>query len=453
MSNKEDQALPLDINFETCRAPRFGALVPFIVFMLFYLGLSIWAGDFYKTPMPVAFLIAAAVSMFLNHRAPLMHRVEVFARGMGDSNIMIMCLIFVLSGAFASIAKGMGAVDAAVIIARHLLPSEWMVIGMFVVACFISTSIGTSCGTIAALSPIGLGLCEPLGIAPATILGAVVGGAMFGDNLSIISDTTIAATRTQGVMMRDKFLTNLPIVIPAFILTLVIYLSQRSTGAGVEAPIATVTAKHLFLIIPYLLILICAMCGMNVMLLLFCGSLIAFIIGALAGDLNFWGGMGLIGKGCLGMSETLIVAILAGGLLKVIRYNGGIDYLLNLIEKPIRNARSCEFGVMLLVSVINLFTANNTVAIVIAGPIAKVLSDRYKCSPKRVAAILDTASCVIQGMIPYGAQILIAVGLAGGLKMKVAPTDLIATLYYPMFLVVSLLGNILFTRAYKQMKA
>ncbi len=436
-------------NFDQCRAPRFGALVPFLVFMAFYLGLSLWAGDFYRTPMPVAFLVASAVAMLLNHRETLANRVEVFARGMGETNIMIMCLIFILSGAFATIAKGMGAVDAAVLIARHLLPSHLMVIGMFVVSCFISTSIGTSCGTIAALSPIGLGLCGPLGIAPAMILGAIVGGAMFGDNLSIISDTTIAATRTQGVMMRDKFLANLPIVIPAFILTLAIYLATRGSSATAEpTALDPLTWRHWVQVIPYLLILVCAVCGMNVMMLLFCGTVFAFAIGALTDRLSFWSGLDLIGKGCLGMSETLIVAILAGGLLKVIRYNGGIDYLLTLIEKPIRHARSCEFGIMLLVAVINLFTANNTVAIVIAGPIAKALSDRYNCSPRRIAAILDTASCVVQGAIPYGAQILIAVGLAGAAGAKVAPTALIANLYYPLFLVVSLVANIVLTRAY-----
>ena len=391
--------------------PRGLALVPFLVFAAFYVGLSLWAGQlgfempWYKVSMPVAFLVASAVSLLIG-RASLDEKVETYARGMGEPNIMIMCLIFILSGAFATIAKGMGAVDAAVLIARHLLPSHLMVIGMFVVSCFISTSIGTSCGTI-------------------------------------------AATRTQGVMMRDKFLANLPVVIPAFVLTLALYLVTRSTSATAEpTALDPLTWRHWIQVIPYLLILVCAVCGMNVMMLLFCGTLFAFAIGALTDRLSFWSGLDLIGKGCLGMSETLIVAILAGGLLKVIRYNGGIDYLLTLIEKPIRHARSCELGIMLLVAVINLFTANNTVAIVIAGPIAKALSDRYHCSPRRVAAILDTASCVVQGAIPYGAQILIAVGLAGAAGAKVAPTSLIANLYYPMFLVVSLVANIALTRAY-----
>ena len=438
-----------DCQFDTekVREARFGALVPFIVFMVFYLGLSLLAHDFYKVPMPLAFLVASAVSMFLDHTEKLSNKVEVYARGMGESNIMLMCLIFILSGAFATVAKGMGAVDAAVVIARNLIPSNLMVIGMFLVSCFISLAIGTSCGTIAALTPIAVGLVGPLGIRPTIMLGAVVGGAMFGDNLSMISDTTIAATRTQGVQMHEKFLANLKIVLPAVGLTLCLYLSQMNKmPTGFEGDLEPIACKHILLVLPYILILVCALCGLNVMLLLFAGTLLAFIIGCVNGTLSFWKGIDMVGKGALGMSETLIVAILAGGLLKVIRYNGGIEFIMKALEKPIRNSKQCEFGVMLLVSFVNLFTANNTVAIVIAGPIAKTLSDRYGCSPRRIASILDAASCVVQGLIPYGAQILIAVGLSNEAGVRISSLQLLGTMYYPILLALSMIACIVFTR-------
>lgn len=444
--SKENE--PVAFDTEKVREARFGALVPFIVFMVFYLGLSLLAHDFYKVPMPLAFLVASAVSMLLDHKEKLSNKVEVYAHGMGEANIMLMCLIFILSGAFATIAKGMGAVDAAVVIARNLVPVKLMVIGMFLVSCFISIAIGTSCGTIAALTPIAVGLVAPLDIKPTIMIGAVVGGAMFGDNLSMISDTTIAATRTQGVQMRDKFLANLKIVLPAVIITLCVYLCQINRGdISCGEPVESIAMKHILLILPYVLILVCALCGLNVMLLLFCGILLAFAIGAINGSLSFWTGMDMIGKGALGMSETLIVAILAGGLLKVIRYNGGIDYIMKVLEKPIHNAKICELGVMLLVSFVNLFTANNTVAIVIAGPIAKSLSDKYGCSPKRIASILDTASCVVQGLIPYGAQILIAVGLSNEAGVKVSSLQLLGTMYYPMLLALSMIATIIFSRS------
>jgi len=436
---------------ETIREARFSALIPFIVFMVFYLGLSLLAHDFYKVPMPVAFLVASAVSMLLNPREKFHNRVEVYVRGMGEPNIMLMCMIFILSGAFATVARGMGAVDAAIVIARRLIPANLMLIGIFLVSCFISLAIGTSCGTIAALTPIAAGLVPHLGLNPALVLGAVVGGAMFGDNLSMISDTTIAATRTQGVQMRDKFFANLKIVLPAMAATLAIYLLRMNTDCPTsDETLEPIAWRHLLLVLPYVLILICALCGLNVLLLLFCGTVLAMAIGLVNGNLDFWSGLELSGKGALGMSETLIVAILAGGLLKVIRHNGGINYVMKVLEKPIRNTKLCELGVMFLVAFVNLFTANNTVAIVIVGPIAKTLSDRYGCAPKRIASILDTASCVVQGLIPYGAQILIAVGLANEAGLQVSSMQLLGSMYYPMLLAVSMLGGIILSSQKRQ---
>ena len=424
-----------------CREPRFRALIPFFVFVVFYLGLSIWAHDFYKVPMPTAFLVASAAALVLDHKRPLAEKVEIYARGMGEPNIMIMCLIFILAGAFAATAKGMGAVDGAVTIARAVVPDSMMLLGMFLVSSFISLAVGTSCGTIAALTPIAVGLSDGLTVSPAMLIGAIIGGAMFGDNLSMISDTTIAATRTQNIPMRDKFRQNILIVLPAVAVTSAIYLFCGGTASGADET-QPVTWAHAFAVLPYILILVFALLGSNVMLLLFAGTVLAGITGILNGAFDFWGMLDLIGQGTLGMSETLIVAILAGGLLQTIRRNGGIGYLMEKIRKPVRSARGCEFGVLILVAVINLFTANNTVAIVIAGPIARELSEQYHCSAKRIASILDTGSCVVQGMIPYGAQIVIAAGVAQTSKLDVSSLGLVGSLFYPMILGVCLIAAI-----------
>ena len=426
------------MSIETVKSRANGwALFPFLVFMAFYLGLSIWAGDFYKVPMPIAFIVASAAALFLNPHRKLSEKVDTYAAGMGDMNIMIMCLIFILAGSFATIAKGMGAVDAAVDIAQMLIPPKLMLAGFFLISCFISLAVGTSCGTIAALTPIAAGLIQPLGVNPALMIASVIGGAMFGDTLSIISDTTIAATRTQGVSMRDKMRQNVVVAVPPAIVALVLYAIVGHSEAAVAVQPPAFTWHHLLLVTPYILILVLACVGMNVMLLLFSGSLLAAIIGNLLGKFDFWGGLKLVGDGTLGMSETLIVAILAGGLLGTIRHNGGIDWLMEKISGMVKSTRGCEFGVWILVSAVNLFTANNTVAIVVAGPIAKDLSNRFKCVPARVASILDTCSCIVQGLIPYGAQILIAVGLAKTAGYEITPPQIISHLYYQGLLTIA----------------
>ena len=427
------------------RGPRFRALIPFFVFLVFYLGISIWKNDFYFVPMPVAFLIAsAAAALIQDHKQNLNDKIEIYARGMGDSNIMIMCLIFILAGAFGSIAKAMGAVDATVLVARHFIPESLILPGFFLVSCFISLAIGTSCGTIAALTPIAVGLVGTMGVSSALMIGTVIGGAMFGDNMSMISDTTIAATRTQRVAMKDKFLMNLKISLPAALFTIILYWC---IGRNVSAvPVSReITWQTVVLVLPYLSILAGALIGMNVMGLLFLGSVIAMGIGILTKHLTIASALKETGAGTLGMAETLIVAILAGGLLAVIRHNGGISYLLKKIRRMISGKKGCELGVALLVGMVNLFTANNTVAIVIAGPIAKVLSDKFRCDPRRIASILDTMSCVVQGLIPYGAQILIAIGVAKSAGMEVSSLSLIKFLFYPMLLALALFISIVFT--------
>lgn len=428
------------------REPRFAALIPFFVFVGFYLGLSLWAGDFYLVPMPVAFIVASASALALNHRQPLAHRVEVYARGMGDSNIMIMCMVFILAGAFAATAKATGAVEATVIIARHLVPDNLILVGIFLVASFISLAIGTSCGTIAALTPIAIGLIDGAGVPSAVTIGAVVGGAMFGDNMSMISDTTIAATRTQNVTMRDKFLMNLKMILPAALAAVVIYLVLGRHGRAC-GNLPEVGWRHILAMLPYLGILVGALAGVNVMALLFFGTVLSLVIGLTTSEnASFYALLSEVGKGALNMSETLVVALLAGGLLSVIRHNGGISYLLAGIEKAANSRKKSELGIALLVGVVNLFTANNTVAIVIAGPIAKAMSKRHRCDPRRIASILDTASCAVQGIIPYGAQVLIAVGIAHASSLELSPLALMISLYYPALLGLALIVSIAVAR-------
>ena len=324
----------------------------------------------------------------------------------------------------------MGAGEATVNLALNFIPVGLLICGMFLVACFISLSVGTSVGTVVALAPIAGGISQSCGISIGVVLGAVVGGAMFGDNLSMISDTTIAATRTQNVAMNQKFYANLKIVVPAALFTMALYLLFASSE-NVTPEVKAVTGKDVVKIIPYLAVLVLALCGMNVMALLLFGAVFAGCIGLSIKSFDFFGFLKGAGDGALSMSETLIVALLSGGLLKVIRQNGGIGYLMQVIERHIQGRRGGEFGIALLVAAVNIFTANNTVAIVIAGPIAKEISNRYGIAPARSASILDATSCVIQGIIPYGAQILVAVSLAG---VTVSALQLLSYLWYPYML-------------------
>ena len=412
-------------DFSLTRPPRARALIPFGVFLLFYLGLSIVSGDFYKVPMPIAFIVASATALVLDHKSSLKSKIELFAHGMGNVDIMTMCLIFILAGSFAYTAKAMGAVDAAVNIALAFVPANLLVCGLFLVACFISISIGTSVGTIVALAPIAIGLTESVGISLGLCLGSVVGGAMFGDNLSMISDTTIAATRTQNVEMRDKFRSNIRIAIPAALLTIVVYLILGHSGtSGIEHPI--ITWKSCVAVLPYLTVLVLAVLGVNVMALLIFGTVFAGVIGMVNGAFSFWNFLDVMGKGALSMSETLIVALLAGGLLRVIRYNGGIDFIISRMTRHVSGKRGAEFSIAALVSIANLCTANNTIAIITTGPIAKDIAVRFHLDRRKTASILDTFSCLVQGIIPYGAQMLIAAGLAG-----ISPLSIIGNLYYP----------------------
>lgn len=434
--NKED---------EQWRDSSFKALIPFIVFVIFYFGFSIATQDFSKIPMTVAFIFSSAVALILNHKEKLNKKIEIFALGMGKKDIMIMCLIFILAGAFTATAQAVGAVESAVNIARHFIPSQFMIAGLFVISAFISLAIGTSCGTIAAVVPIAVHLSQSLGFNPAVLLGATVGGAMFGDNLSLISDTTIASTRTQGVEMRDKMICNLKIVsLPAVICAAIYMLPCFTSVSGASDTLAFINLDSYIKTLPYILLLVLGIAGMNVMFLLLFGTILNTIIGIHYGIFDIFGAFGYIGDGTVSMANTLIVALLAGGLLQMVRWNGGITYIINTTEGLIKSKRLCEFGICFLVGVINLFTANNTVAIITAGPIAKELSQKYNLDPKRTASLLDTTSCCVQGVIPYGAQILVATGLA--VSISISSFSIMKCLFYPILMGCGLLFSLIFSK-------
>ena len=424
------------------------ALIPFAVFAIFYVTLGVVARDFYRIPMTVAFLVAIASALFLQRDKKFSEKIESLAKGMGEPDIMLMCLIFILAGAFAAVAKGSGAVDSAVIIARWIIPDNFMVAGLFLVSALISLAVGTSCGTIAAVAPIAMAFAEPLGLSPALLAGAIVSGAMFGDNLSMISDTTIAATRTQGVNMRDKFVANAAVAIPAAFAALFIYLvaGSQQTAATAVASEAAVAFKDFVLILPYVLVLLLALVGVNVVVVLLIGTAASGFLGAVFGPLDFLGALETAGKGTLGMSETLTIALLSGGLFNLVREAGGIEWLTHAIAGKVRGPKSCELGAFFLTGLVNLFTANNTVAIVIAGPVVRELGKKFKADPVRLAGIIDIAGCFVQGVIPYGAQILIATGIARSAGCEFSGLGLISCVYYPVLLAAAAFIGIVVSR-------
>ncbi len=401
------------------------ALSPFIVFMIVYLVGSLLAGDFYKLPLTVAFLIASAYAICITPKIKLKERVNIFSRGAGNENIMLMVWIFVVAGAFASIADQMGAIDATVNLTLRFLPANMLLPGLFLAACFISLSIGTSVGTVVALTPVAVGIAEQTGSSLPMIVAIVVGGAFFGDNLSFISDTTIVATQTQGCKMNDKFKANIWLAAPAALIVLIIYIV---IGQGVETPSAIPTIEW-YKVVPYMAVLILALAGLNVLVVLLIGIILAGVIGILCGSFDMLGWMDAMGKGIMGMSELIIVTLLAGGMLAIIRHNGGIDYLIQALTMRIKGQRGAKLTMALLVILADLCTANNTIALVTVGPMAREIADRYGIDKRMSASILDTFSCFAQGLIPYGAQLLMAAGLA-----SITPFEIIGYLYYPMVL-------------------
>lgn len=412
------------------------ALSPVAVFLVSYVVVSAVIGDFYRMPVAVSLTLAAIWGIVIYRNHPLAKRIETFSRAAGHDNILYMIWIFVLAGAFASLARGIGAVDATVSLTLNLFPATFIVPMLFFAACFISLSIGTSVGTVVALTPLAVEIAHAAGADVPFYVAVVLGGAFFGDNLSFISDTTIAATRSQGVSMRDKFRANLRIVLPAAILTLIAYIVF-----GLESPRVTVPDSNApWLIIPYLVVIVTAIAGLNVLVVLTLG-----IVSAIGMGLST--GYGLLemaetaGEGIDSMGNLIIVTLLAAGMLGLVKAAGGISYLLDILTRRIAGRRGAQGIIVLLVGLVNLCTANNTVAIITAGPLARDISDRYGIDRRKSASLLDTASCIVQCLIPYGAQTLLATSLAG-----ISPAAPWPYLYYPWALIIALTVSILIVR-------
>lgn len=410
------------------------ALSPLFVFLCLYLVSSIIANDFYRIPISAAFLLASIYGILICRGKSLEERVSVFSRGAGNRNVLLMIWIFVLAGAFAATAKQIGAIDATVNLALRILPGKLLYAGLFLASCFISMSIGTSVGTIVALVPVAAGIAQEIGAGEAMITAIIVGGAFFGDNLSFISDTTIAATRTQECSMSDKFKVNFRIVGPAAVVVTLLYIFLgRNVSVVPEAG-----AVDLVLLIPYILVIILAVTGVDVSAVLAIGIAVNAVIGFAQGSLDWSGWLEGIGSGISGMGDLIIVTMLAGGLLEVIRENGGLDFIVRGMTRHIRGKRGAELCIAGLVSLANLCTANNTIAIITTGEIARDITRRFGLDPRKSASILDTFSCLTQGLIPYGAQLLMAAGLAG-----ISSISIIGYLYYPFVMGACALGAIL----------
>lgn len=398
------------------------ALSPLLLFILLYVGLSAIAGDFYKVPMTVVFMIASIYAVAISGNLPLKKRIDTYSRGASSGNLLLMLWIYVLAGAFAASAKQMGAIDATVNMALTYLPANMLLPGLFLAACFISLSIGTSVGTVVALVPIAAGIAFSADANVALTTAVIVGGAYFGDNLSAISDTTIVATQSQGCNMSDKFHVNILIVWPAALLILVVY---GILGADMEPPRNVASVEYLK-VIPYIVVLVSAIAGMNVMAVLVLGIALCAVIGLAENTYGLFGWLEAMGQGIMGMGELVVIAMMAGGMLEMIRENGGIDYIIDKLTAHVESKRGAELSIAALVSLVNVCTANNTVAILTVGAISKKIGDKYGVDNRKAASILDTFSCTVQGIIPYGVQMLLAAGLA-----HVSPMAILPYLYYP----------------------
>lgn len=405
------------------------ALLPIAVFLVLFIGSGIITGDFYAMPALIGFVIALGVAFAQNKKLDFNQKVTCVAKGIGNDNIITMCMIFILAGAFSGIVKACGGVESTVNFGLSILPASFAVTGLFLIGCFISLSMGTSMGTIAALAPIAVGISDKTGFPIALCIGAVVCGAMFGDNLSMISDTTIAAVRTQGCEMKDKFKQNFLIVLPAAIITMIIFYVMTPGGTF---HLDSDLPYNLFKILPYIIVLVGALIGFNVFLVLTAGIVASAIVGVSTGAFGIFDIFTSMGAGATGMYDITVISITVAGITALIKENGGIQFILHLIKTRIGSKRGAEFGIFALGSLVDVSTANNTVAIVMAGPIAKEISDEFGVSPKRSASLLDISTSVFQGLIPYGAQLLSAASLT-----LLTPFDIIPYLYYPILMCIS----------------
>lgn len=417
------------------------ALLPIGIFLVLFLGMGIVTGDFYKTPAIVCFLIALFVAFMQNRKVSFGQKLQIIAKGVGDENIITMCLIFLCAGAFSGTVSASGGVENTVNMGLSILPASFAVAGLFVIGCFISVSMGTSVGTVAALTPIAVEISNKTGFNMAICVGAVMCGAMFGDNLSMISDTTIAAVKTQGCDMKDKFKENFLIVLPAALLTVVIFFLLTRNGSFEVADDLT---YNFWKVVPYLFVLVGALIGINVFIVLIGGTVLSLIVGVATGAFPLSDVFVVMGNGVVGMYDITVISIIVACIVSLVKEYGGIQFVLNVIRKGIKGQRGAEIGIAGLALVVDACTANNTVAIVMAGPIAKEICDENGVDPKRSASLLDIFSSVGQGMIPYGAQLLTAATLA-----SLSPVEIMPYLYYPVLMAVSALAFILFRKRNK----
>ena len=402
------------------------ALLPIGVFLIIFLGAGIVFEDFYAMPAIVAFLLALFVAFLQNKELSFNKKIEVIAKGVGEENIITMSLIFLCAGGFSGAVTAAGGVDSTVNLGLSLIPAHFAVAGLFLIGCFISVSMGTSMGTIAALAPIAVGISEKTGFALSICIGAVVCGAMFGDNLSMISDTTIAAVKTQGCEMKDKFKANFFIVLPAAIITVLIFwLATRNMSFQLEENLN----YSLWEVLPYMVVLLGALIGINVFVVLISGIVISLIVGVSMGHIALSEMFQVVGSGVTSMYDITVISIIVACIVSLVKEHGGIQFILNLIKSKINGRRGAEFGIALLALFVDACTANNTVAIVMTGPIAKEISEEFDVDPRRSASLLDMFTSVGQGIIPYGAQLLSAATLTG-----LTPLQIIPNLYYPLLM-------------------
>lgn len=420
------------------------ALLPIGVFLIIFLGAGIVFKDFYAMPAIVAFLIALFVAFLQNKELSFNKKIEVIAKGVGEENIITMSLIFLCAGGFSGAVTAAGGVDSTVNLGLSLIPAHFAVAGLFLIGCFISVSMGTSMGTIAALAPIAVGISEKTGFALSICIGAVVCGAMFGDNLSMISDTTIAAVKTQGCEMKDKFKANFFIVLPAAIITVLIFwFATRNMNFQLEENLS----YSLWEVLPYMVVLLGALIGINVFVVLISGIVISLIVGVSMGHIALSEMFQVVGNGVTSMYDITVISIIVACIVSLVKEHGGIQFILNLIKSKINGRRGAEFGIALLALFVDACTANNTVAIVMTGPIAKEISEEFDVDPRRSASLLDMFTSVGQGIIPYGAQLLSAATLTG-----LTPLQIIPNLYYPLLMGVCGVLTIIFRPQSKKLQ-
>lgn len=402
------------------------ALFPLLLFMLLFLGVGIISGDFTTMPLNVAITITVIVALLMNRKEKFATKVEVFTKGAGHSNIILMMLIFILAGAFSTTTEKMGGVSSTVNLGLSLIPENLIIVGLFIICMFVSISMGTSVGTVAAIAPVGFGFAQATDVSAALAMATVVGGAMFGDNLSMISDTTIAAVRTQHTKMKDKFKVNFRIVLPGAILTIIILFLLTN---GISMDHTKSYDYQLVKVIPYLLVLILALVGINVIIVLIGGTVLSGMIGLIDSSFGWKGLLNAVSKGIIGMEDIAMIALLIGGLVGLIQHNGGIDWLLNFVRDRVRSKRGAELGIASLVSVADISTANNTISIIMSGPLAKNIADEYDVDPRKSASILDIFGGCFQGLLPYSPQVISAAGVAG-----ISPFLLVPYSIYPIML-------------------